>query len=90
MAQPESEREEAGVRHMASRVKGRLREGVGLTELLGELSAARDPWLRTCAVFAIGSSGARDLLACAEEALSSPDEKLRQVGEWARARLAVA
>ncbi len=59
-------------------------------ELLRELSAAGDPWLRTCAVFAIGSSGARDLIACAEEALSSPDEKIRQVGAWAHARLAVA
>jgi len=69
----------------------RLRVAIpSMPELLGELSAARDPWLRTCAVFAIGSSGARDLAACAEEALSSPDEKLRQVGAWARARLAVA
>ena len=32
-----AEREEAGVRHMASRVEGRLREGVGLTELLGAM-----------------------------------------------------
>jgi len=30
-----AEREEAGVRHMTSRVEGRLREDVGLTELLG-------------------------------------------------------
>jgi para-aminobenzoate synthetase component I len=29
-----AEREQAGVRHMTSRVEGRLREGVGLTELL--------------------------------------------------------
>jgi para-aminobenzoate synthetase component 1 len=32
-----AEREEAGVRHMASRVEGRLREDVGLTELLGAM-----------------------------------------------------
>ena len=69
----------------------RLRVAIpSLPELLGELSSARDPWLRTCAVFAIGSSGARDLVAHAKEALSSPDERLRQVGEWARAQLAVA
>jgi ATP/ADP translocase/HEAT repeat protein len=57
-------------------------------ELLQELAASHDLWLRTCAVFAIGSLKIPNLGVCADEALSSPDETLRQAAAWARSRMA--
>ena len=80
---PETER----ARLAASRLG---REVPSWPELLRELAASHDLWLRTCAVFAIGSLRALDLGICADEALSSADETLRKVAEWARAQMAVA
>jgi hypothetical protein len=59
-------------------------------ELVRELAASGDVWLRTCAVFSIGSRRDRDLAAVVSDAEFAPDETLRQLATWARSRLAAA
>ena len=57
------------------------------SELLCELGRSEDGWLRTCAIFAIGSTKARDLEPCIDEALSTSNRNLREVAGWARSQL---
>jgi HEAT repeat protein len=77
---PEGER----VRHAASRVG---LAGAPLSEILRELAASDDRWLRVCALYAIGELGLVDAAEPLMVALRAPDPVVRETAAWARRRI---
>jgi AAA family ATP:ADP antiporter len=59
-------------------------------EALGALLGCQDPWLRACAVYAIGALGMTALASSLEPLADDPDPLLREAVRQARTRLSAA
>jgi AAA family ATP:ADP antiporter len=61
---------------------------LGFEQSLREVAAAEDQWLRTCALFVIGSRKESSLMPSVMEALSALDPRVRETANWATLTLA--
>jgi len=55
---------------------------------LAEILAGDDPWLRTCALYVVGSRKERSLTGGVEQNLNASHPQVRETARWARAALA--
>jgi ATP/ADP translocase/HEAT repeat protein len=76
--------EEDRVRRAASRVG---LAGAPASAVLRELCASGDPWLRACALHAVGDLGFKDATDPVAAALRAPDPIVRETAAWARRQI---
>ncbi len=59
----------------------------GRKDALKMLLQQRDPWLRACGLYAIGSDGISDLESLCVSTMQDKDPRVREMAEWALGRL---
>jgi AAA family ATP:ADP antiporter len=78
---------------VAPRERARLAERIlgsaigGPREAVSALAGSHDPWLQSCAAYAIGALGLRDMEASLDAWAKGPDPLLRQTARQAKQRL---